>query len=146
MFFAWYLCREVILTQSGIDREIKHVFSSWWYYKALILSIQICWIYLVSHRNKFYIIPSRSSANIFHSWLNGVETRFKLLIRVKTIVIIWSLRLYRNKKIFNDNNNSLMHAVATLLSWSSLQRVEHRNLLTDVSSTRLEDTRNAIFR
>jgi hypothetical protein len=45
------------------------------------------------------IYPPRSVANIFGNWFNGVNHRFKVLIRV---VIIWSIWLCRNHKVFDD--------------------------------------------
>ena len=89
------------------------------------------------------IYPPKSIANIFGNWLNGVDNRFKQLIRVRALAIIWSLWLYRNDKVFNDKNCSLMQIIyrttATLRSWSQLQRVGHRDLFMEVCS-RLEDT------
>ena len=84
-----------------------------------------------------------SIANIFGNWLNGVDCRFKRLIRVGALAVIWSLWLCRNDKVFNDKNSSLMQVIyrttATLRLWSPLQRVEHRDLFTGVC-TSLEGT------
>jgi hypothetical protein len=59
------------------------------------------------------------------------------------IAVIWSLWLCRNDKVFNDKNSSLLQVVyratALLRSWSPLQRLEDRDLCTEVS-TRLENT------
>jgi hypothetical protein len=59
------------------------------------------------------------------------------------IVVVWSLWLYRNDKIFDDKNSSLLQVVyratALLRSWSPLQRFEDRDLCTEVS-TQLENT------
>ena len=79
----------------------------------------------------------------FCNWLNGVDNRFKRLIRVGALAVIWSLWLSRNDKVFNDKNSSLMQVIyrttATLRLWSPLQRVEHRDLFTEVC-TSLEGT------
>jgi hypothetical protein len=40
--------------------------------------------------------------NIFGNWLNDVDSSFKLLIRVGVIVVVWSLWLCRNDKVFNN--------------------------------------------
>jgi hypothetical protein len=53
------------------------------------------------------LYPPRSVANIFGNWLNGVDPRFKILIRVGAIAVIWSLWLCINDKVFNDKNASL---------------------------------------
>ena len=42
------------------------------------------------------LYPPKSIANIFGNWLNGVEHRFKRLIRVGALAVIWSLN-YRQK-------------------------------------------------
>jgi hypothetical protein len=67
-----------------------------------------------------------------------VDHRFKLLIRVGALGIIGSFRLCRNDKVFNDIYCSLMQIIyrcSTLFhSWSSLQRMENRNLFTEVST------------
>ena len=83
------------------------------------------------------LYPPRSVPNIFGNWLNGVDPRFKLLVRVGAIAVIWSLWLCRNDKVFNDKNASFMQVIyrctATIHSWSPLQRVEHRGLFSEVS-------------
>ena len=103
---------------------------------------------MVSHPDRFYLISPRSVANIFGNWLNGIDSRFKLLIRVGAIAVIWSLWLCRNDKIFNDKNSSVMQVIyrctTTLRSWSVLQRVEHRKLFLEVSS-RLEAAARELF-
>ena len=62
--------------------------------------------------------------------------------------MIWSLCLCRNDKIFNDKSTSLMQVIykytGTLRLWSSLQRVENRDLFTEVC-TRLEATARNTF-
>ena len=39
------------------------------------------------HSSTLY--PLLSVENIFSNWQNGVDSRFKLLIRVRTIAVIW---------------------------------------------------------
>jgi hypothetical protein len=67
---------------------------------------------------------------------------------VGAIAVIWSLSLCRNDKVFDDKNCSLLQVIyrctAMLRLWSSLQRLEHRDLFTEVS-TRLEATARDIF-
>jgi hypothetical protein len=62
---------------------------------------------------------------------------------VGAIAVLWSLWLCRNGKVFDNKNSSLMQVIyrctALLRSWSSLQRLEDRDLFTEVS-TRLEET------
>lgn len=120
------------------DETIKHLFFECAFARSIWSVIQI----------GSTLYPPCSVANIFGNWLNGVDHRFKLLIRVGAFAFIWSLWLCRNDKVFNDKNSSLMQVIyrctATLRSWSSLQRVENRDLFMEVS-TRLEDTASDIF-
>ena len=77
-----------------------------------------------------------------------MDRRFKLLIRMGAIAVIWSLWLYRNDKVFNDKNSSVMQVIyrctTTLHSWSALQHVEHRELFLEVS-LRLEAVARELF-
>ena len=106
--FAWYLRRGVILTKDNLpkrnwygsrkcvfchhDETIKHLFFQCDFARSIWSAIQI----------GSTLFPPRNVANIFGNWLNGVDSRFKLLIRVGAIAVIWSLWLSRNDKVFND--------------------------------------------
>jgi hypothetical protein len=57
------------------------------------------------------LYPPCSVANIFGNWINGMDHMFKVLIRVGAFVVIWSLRLCRNDKVFNDKNSSLLQVI-----------------------------------
>jgi hypothetical protein len=46
---------------------------------------------MVNHSVRFYLIPPKVIANIFGNWLNGVDPRFKVLIRVGANAVIWAL-------------------------------------------------------
>ena len=131
--FAWYLRRGVILTKENLtkrnwhgskqcvfchkDETIKHLFFECQFAISIWSIIQI----------GSTIYPPTSIANIFGNLLNGVDNRFKQLIRVAAVAVIWSLWLCRNDNVFNDKNCSLMQVIyrttATLRSWSQLQRV-----------------------
>jgi hypothetical protein len=67
---------------------------------------------------------------------------------METIAFIWSLWLCRHDKVFNDKNSSTLHviyrAIDTLRLWSSLQRLEDRDLFTEVCA-RLEATMRNTF-
>ena len=107
--FAWYLQRGVILTKDNLakrnwqgskkcvfchqDETIKHLFFQCQFARSIWSIIQI----------GSTLYPPRSVANIFGNWLNGVDRRFKILIRVGALAVIWSLWLCRNDKVFNDN-------------------------------------------
>jgi hypothetical protein len=152
--FTWYLRRGVILTKDNLakrnwhgskkcvfcnqDETIKHLFFNCHFARSIWSIIQI----------GSTLYPPRSVANIFGNWLNGVDCRFKTLIRVGAIAVIWSLWLCRNDKVFNNNNSTLMQVLyrctALLRLWSSLQRLQDRDLFMEVS-TRLEGTARELF-
>jgi hypothetical protein len=94
------------------------------------------------------LFPPRSITNIFENWLNGIDNRFKKHIRVGAIAFIWSLWLRRNNKVFNDKNSSILQVIYrasnTLCLWSPLQRLEDRDLFTEVY-VRLEATTRDTF-
>jgi hypothetical protein len=78
-----------------------------------------------------------------------VDKRFKLLIRVRAIAVIWSLWLCRNDNVFFNNKSYCLIDVinqcrATVRLWLPLHRLDHHDLFTKVS-TRLEDTMINIF-
>ena len=152
--FTWYLRRGVILTKDNLakrnwqgskkcvfchhDESIKHLFFQCSFARSIWSTIQIA--------SNLY--PPKSVANIFGNWLNGVDSRLKLIIRVGAIAVIWSLWLCRNDKVFNDKNCSLLQVIywctALIRSWSPLQHVGHRDLFMEVS-TRLEASARDIF-
>src|SRR3954453_15588623 len=80
--FTWYLHRGIILTKDNLAKFNWHgskrcVFlSSGGDYKTLFLPMPT-----INHPNRFYLIPPQSIANIFGNCLNGVDHRFKILIR-----------------------------------------------------------------
>jgi hypothetical protein len=57
-------------------------------------------------------------------------------IRVGAIAFIWLLWLCGNDKVFNDKKSSILRviyrAISTLRLWSSLQRLEDRDLFMEV--------------
>jgi hypothetical protein len=67
---------------------------------------------------------------------------------VGALVVIWSLWLCINDKVFNDKNYSLLQVIyrcTTILHlWSPLQRVENHDLFTEVC-IRLERLQRGIL-
>jgi hypothetical protein len=120
------------------DETIKHLFFQCRFARSIWSVIQVT----------LTLFPPRSITNIFGNWLNGINNRFKKYIRVGAIAFIWSLWLCRNDKVFNDKNSSILQVIYrginTLRLWSSLQRVEDRDLFTEVC-TRLETTARDTF-
>ena len=152
--FVWYACWRVILNKDNLvkrnwngstkcvfclhNETIKHLFFDCKVARSIWSTIQIA--------SNLY--PPRSVANIFGNWLHGIDHRFRTIIRVGAIAVIWSLWLCRNDKVFNDKNVSLLQVIyrctSLLRLWSILQRVEFRDLFTEVS-VRLETTTRDIF-
>jgi hypothetical protein len=120
------------------DETIKHLFFHCRFARSIWSVIQVA----------STLFPPRSITNICGNWLNGINDRFKKHIRVGAIAFIWSLWLCRNDKVFNNKNSSILQVIyrgiSTLCLWSSLQRVEDRDLFTEVYA-RLEDTARDTF-
>jgi hypothetical protein len=57
------------------------------------------------------LYPLISVANILDIWLNGVDYRFKIFIRVRELAFIWLLWLCENGKVFNDKKYSLLDVI-----------------------------------
>jgi hypothetical protein len=153
-FFGWYLRRGVILTKDNLvkrnwhgstrcvfyhqDETIKHLFFQCRFARSIWSIIQVA--------SSLY--PLTSVANVFGNWLHGIDLRFRMLIRVGALAVIWALSLCRNNKIFNDKNCSLLQVIykytGILHLWSPLQRMENHILFTEVC-TRLEATARDTF-
>jgi hypothetical protein len=94
------------------------------------------------------LYPPTSVAKISRNWLHGIDLRFRTLIRVGALAIIWSLWLCRNDKVFNDKNCSLLQVIyrctRILRLWSPSQRMENHDLFMEVY-TWLEATARDTF-
>jgi hypothetical protein len=127
----WHVCRKYVFCSQ--DETIKHIFFQCRFARSVWLVIQVA----------STLYPPRSITNIFDNWLNGIDHRFKKHIRVGAIAFIWSLWLCRNDKVFNDKQSSMLQVIYrginTLRLWSSFQRVEDKDLFTEVC-VRLEAT------
>jgi hypothetical protein len=66
----------------------------------------------------------------------GIDYKYKILLRVRVIALIWSLCLCRNDKVFNDKNSPLLQVIyictGTLRLWSVLYPEEVHNLFAEV--------------
>ena len=152
--FVWYLRRGIILTKDNLikrnwhgnpgcvfchhDETIKHLFFQYSFVRSIWSITQAA----------SGLYPPRSIANIFGNWLHGIDNKYKNLLRVGAIAIIWSLWLRRNNKVFDDINCSVLQVLYrcthTLRVWSTLHRAEYRDLFMEVC-TRLEDTARDFF-
>jgi hypothetical protein len=81
-------------------------------------------IYMISHPSSFDLVSATQSYQYFRNWLNVIDHRFKKHIRVGAVAFIWSLWLYRNNKVFDDKNSSILKVIYrytnTFRLWSSL--------------------------
>jgi hypothetical protein len=134
-----YLRRGVILTKDNLarrnwhgsktcvfchqDETIKHIFFQCRFARSIWSIIQAT--------SSLY--PPTSIANIFRNWLHGIDLRFRTLIMVGAIAVIWSLWLCRNDKVLYDKNYSLLQVIyrctGTLHLWSPLQRLDNKDLV-----------------
>jgi hypothetical protein len=148
IFFVWYLHWAIILTKDNLikqnwhgskiyvfcpqDETIKHLFFN------AILPV----LYGQSSAVSGLYLPA-SVANIFRNWIHDIDQKYKILLRVEVIALIWSLWLCRNDKVFNDKKNPLLQVIyrciGTLRLWSPLQCMEFHDLLREMC-THLEDT------
>jgi hypothetical protein len=135
--FGWYLCRGVILTKDNLvkqnwhgstqcvfchhDEMINHLFFNCCFARTIWSLIKVA--------SSLY--PPTSIANIFRNWLHGIDLRFRRLIRMGALAIYG-----KNDKVFNDKKCSLLQVIYRCISilclWSPLQRMEHRDLFTEV--------------
>jgi hypothetical protein len=117
--FIWYLRHGVILTKDNLakhnwqdskkfviwhhDETIKQLFFECHFARSIWSIIQL----------GSTLYPPRRNASIFGYWLNGVDLRFKLLIRVGALAIIWSLWMCKNDNVFNDKTIILLCSLPT---------------------------------
>jgi hypothetical protein len=105
--FGWYLRRGLILTKNNFakrnwhgnkncvfshhDETIKHLFFQYRFAMYIWSIIQVA----------FDLYSPHSVVNIFGNWLHGIDNRFRTLIRVGELAVIWSLWLCRNDKVLS---------------------------------------------
>jgi hypothetical protein len=123
--------------------------SPTWNNKTLILPMSFCQIYIVSHSSSFDLVSATEYYQYFLELAQWYRSRFKNHIRVGAIDFIWSLWLCRNDKVFDDKNSSILQVIYrctnTLHLSSSLQRVEHRDLFTEVCAWLEATARNTFI-
>jgi hypothetical protein len=115
--FAWYVCRGVILTKDDLikqnwhgsktcvfcpqDEIIKHLFFQCNFARSIWSVIQ----------EASGLHPPTSITNIFGNWLHDINYKYRILLRVGAIALIWSLWLCRNDKVFNNKYSSLLPVI-----------------------------------
>lgn len=115
--FAWYLRHGVNLTKDNLikrnwygslqcvfchhDETIKHLFFQCKLTHSIWSVIQIA----------SGLYPPCGVANVFGNWLHGIDYRFRTILRVGVLAVIWSLWLCKNDKVFNNKSTSLMRVI-----------------------------------
>jgi hypothetical protein len=69
---------------------------------------------------------------IFGNWVHGIDYKYRILLRVGAMALIWSLWLCRNDKVFYNKNSSLLQVIyrctGTPRLWSQLHHTEDHDL------------------
>ena len=135
----WYLRRCLIITKNNLVKRNWHESTNCVFFpqektlKYLFFECRFAcsiWsvIQIVSN-----LYPPNSVANVFGNWLHEIDKKFRTVIRVGAIAVIWSLWLSRNDNVFNDKYISHMQVLyrctSILRTWSTLQRVGHETSL-----------------
>jgi hypothetical protein len=121
-FFAWYLHRGVILTKDNLikwnwhesktcvfcshDETIKHLFFQCNFVCSIWSIIQVA----------SGLYPPTSIANVFGNWVHGIDSKYIILLRVGAMVLIWSLWLCRNDKVFDNKLSSPLQVIYRCMS------------------------------
>jgi hypothetical protein len=132
--FAWYLHRGVILTKDNLIKRNWHG-SQTCIFCSQDETIKHLFFQCNLARSIWSVIPAASGlytptsiANLFGNWLHGIDYKYRILLRVGAMALIWSLWLCRNDKVFNDKNYTLLQVIywctGTLRIWSQLHRLE----------------------
>jgi hypothetical protein len=114
---AWYLHREVILTK---DNRIK---QNWHWSKSCVFCSHDetikHFIFLCNFPHSIWSViqatsglyPPTSISNVFGNLVHGIDNKYRILLRVGAIALIWSLWLCRNDKVFDNKNSSLLQVI-----------------------------------
>jgi hypothetical protein len=83
------------------DETIKHLFFQCNFARSIWSVIQTA----------SCLYPPTSVANILRNWLDGIDHKYRILLRVRAIALICSLWLCRNDKVLNEKNSSLLQVI-----------------------------------
>ena len=97
----------------------------------------------------FNVSPPTSIANLFGTWLNGIDKITKARIRIGVAAILWALWNCRNDIVFNQMHSShylqIIHkACYWIHSWSLLLPADQRGLM-EAGCTRMLTVVRTIF-
>jgi hypothetical protein len=153
--FMWFLYKKVILTKDNLAKRrwngckkcvfcdsqetIDHLFITCPFARL---------VWRVVHFT-FNIPPPANVTNMFGNWLNGVDKKTKVRIRVGVCALVWAIWNCRNDVVFNravtPNFLQVFHRASSWIHmWSYLLPVEQRDPM-DVGCNRLMGVVRAIF-
>jgi hypothetical protein len=128
--YAWFLRRGVILTKDNLGKRnwigsLKCVFC---HHNETIkhLFFQCNFAHSIWPVNQMAsnLYPPSSVVNMFDNWLRGIHNKFRILILVGALALIWSLWLRRNDLVFNGKTSSPLQVIYRCTSllhlWLSL--------------------------
>jgi hypothetical protein len=120
--------------------------SSRWDNKTFVFQYNLAILYGQSSKRLQACICQLVLPIFSGNWLHDIDHKYIIFFRVGAITLIWSLCLYRNDKVYNDKNSSLLQyrCTSTLHLWSPLHREEVYDLFTEVC-TRQENTTSDLF-
>jgi hypothetical protein len=132
--YAWFLRRGVILTKDNLGKRnwigsLKCVFC---HHNETIkhLFFQCNFAHSIWSVNQMAsnLYPPSSVVNMFDNWLRGIHNKFRILILVGALALIWSLWLCRNDLVFNGKTSSPLQVIYwctfLLRLWLPLQRMD----------------------
>ena len=153
--FLWFLSRKELLTKDNltkrrwigckkcvfcdVDESVEHLFIKCTFARC---------IWRLLHFT-FNIYPPSNIANMFGTWLNGIDRVTKAHIRIGVAAILWAIWNCRNDLVFNKTNfvhylQVIYKACYWIHSWSFLLPVDQRGLM-EAGCTRLLKVVRAIF-
>ena len=141
--FLWFLKRGVTLTKDNLAKRnwqgnqqccfchenetIQHLFFDCRMARLAWATVYAAW----------GIPKSRSFANMFGNWLNGLTKNLKQLVLVGAAALCWSVWLCRNIVIFYNKKSSFLQVINStthwLCMWAILQQPTSQDTLVAVS-------------
>ena len=153
--FLWFLNRKEILTKDNLlkrrwvgckkcvfcdeNESVEHLFIKCSFARDIWRLVHFT----------FNVYPPTSIANLFGTWLNGIDKVTKARIRIGVATILCAIWNCRNDIVFNNTNSThylhVIHNVCSWIhSWSFLLPGDQRGLM-DAGCTRLLTIVRVIF-
>jgi hypothetical protein len=155
--FMWFLNSKVLLTKDNLAKRnwkgctkccfcdsietVQHLFLSCPF-------AQIIWRMIYFTYN---IPPPANITNMFGNWLNGVEKKDKVRIRIGVSALCWSIWTTRNDLIFNKQKGPnllqvIRRATHWIQQWAYLLPEDQREVMDNGCNRLLTVTRDFFFR